>query len=373
MKDFTTNASVRHASRGGICLGAHLSIYLDALRFGAALVVFLAHASYVRLTGGVLPEFGLLADDAVMAFFVLSGFVIAFTAENKDRNLDDYARARLARLYSVAAPALLLTIITDQIGILIAPAMYQEPWYQDSFPVLRLVSALMLTHEIWFASIRPFSNGPYWSIGYEFWYYALFGCWFYLSGMKRWLACGATALLIGPKILLLFPVWALGVVVYRIKDHVGPTAGLSLFFGSLIAYALFKYIDGRRYAWHINALLPSDLDLRWSVDFAAKYVVGFLVACNVLGFAAMRQPSLAPIARPIRWLAGMTFSLYLFHYPLLHFFSAILPEEVPAVWRAIAIMGGALVAVAALAPFTEHKKAFARQIIDKLRLSPAPA
>ena len=145
-----------------------LSVYLDALRFTAAMVVFLAHASYARLTGGVLPGFGLLADDAVMAFFVLSGFVIAWTAEKKKHaGLGEYASARLARLYSVAIPALLLTVVVDPIGLRFAPEIYPPNVYEGDVPLLRLGAALIFCNELWFATIRPFSNGPFWSLGYE--------------------------------------------------------------------------------------------------------------------------------------------------------------------------------------------------------------
>ena len=55
------------------------SVYLDLLRFLAAAVVFAGHAYPQRLTGGVpaLWRFWSFGNDAVMVFFVLSGFVIA--------------------------------------------------------------------------------------------------------------------------------------------------------------------------------------------------------------------------------------------------------------------------------------------------------
>jgi peptidoglycan/LPS O-acetylase OafA/YrhL len=43
---------------------------------------------------------------AVIVFFVLSGFVIAFVTDGRDRTLAGYALNRLSRLWSVALPAL---------------------------------------------------------------------------------------------------------------------------------------------------------------------------------------------------------------------------------------------------------------------------
>ena len=61
-----------------------LSLYLDAVRFGAAMVVYLGHLALASDPAFVSPGFsaalsGVAAciDEAVIIFFVLSGFVIA--------------------------------------------------------------------------------------------------------------------------------------------------------------------------------------------------------------------------------------------------------------------------------------------------------
>ena len=71
------------------------SVYLDALRFLAAALVFVVHANYSQVTGGmpVLWRFAGLGNDAVMVFFVLSGFVIAYVADQMPIR---FATARLA-------------------------------------------------------------------------------------------------------------------------------------------------------------------------------------------------------------------------------------------------------------------------------------
>ena len=64
----------------------------------------------------MLWRLGNLGNDAVMVFFVLSGFVIAYVADKKERTPRDYFVSRFARLYSVVVPALLLTAIADFLG-----------------------------------------------------------------------------------------------------------------------------------------------------------------------------------------------------------------------------------------------------------------
>lgn len=68
---------------------SEVSIYLDAIRFTAAMVVFLGHVSGQRLTGGLLWQVGRYMDDAVIVFFVLSGFVIAHVASERELKLTD--------------------------------------------------------------------------------------------------------------------------------------------------------------------------------------------------------------------------------------------------------------------------------------------
>jgi peptidoglycan/LPS O-acetylase OafA/YrhL len=55
-----------------------LSLYLDVLRFGAAFTVFVSHYAHVRHSGGLFWQMIPYGRVAVLAFFVLSGFVIAW-------------------------------------------------------------------------------------------------------------------------------------------------------------------------------------------------------------------------------------------------------------------------------------------------------
>ena len=63
-----------------------------------------------------------------MAFFVLSGFVIAYAAETRDPDARAFALSRLARLLSVTLPALALTAALDRVGADIFPALYADQW-----------------------------------------------------------------------------------------------------------------------------------------------------------------------------------------------------------------------------------------------------
>ena len=59
--------------------------------------------------------------------FVLSGYVISFVSSIKETSFEQFAVSRLARVYSVALPAVFLTPCLDLIGRSYYPLAY-EGW-----------------------------------------------------------------------------------------------------------------------------------------------------------------------------------------------------------------------------------------------------
>lgn len=348
------------------------SIYLDLVRFLAAVVVLLTHLAYKRFTGGLIIEWRTYGNDAVMVFFVLSGYVIAHTVATRDREFGTYLLNRCARLYSVALPAIVLTVVLDHLGRVIDPALYAGFWFQGSDPIGRVLHAATFTNELWFHSVRLFTNGPYWSLGYEFWYYMIFAAGFFLRGGKRAAWVAVLLALVGPKILLLFPIWLLGVAVYRINTRrpVGEGLGWALFLGSLAAYAAFRALGLRdalldfTYDWLGKGFVVDEL--MWSDEFLSAYVIGTLVACNFIGVQAVSSrlaPLLARCERPIRDWAGYTFSIYLFHYPVLQFLAAVLPIEPREAWSGVLLFVLTLAICRLLGNYTEKRKDFWRELL----------
>src|SRR5437870_11294053 len=101
-----------------------LSLYLDALRFGAAFTVFVGHYGSQRFGGGLFWQMQAYGRAPVLVFFVLSGFVIAWVTETRERTLEEYGLSRVARLYSVIVPAFIVTVVLDYIAMAIDPHLY---------------------------------------------------------------------------------------------------------------------------------------------------------------------------------------------------------------------------------------------------------
>ena len=351
------------------------SIYLDLVRLLAAVAVLLTHLAYPRFSGGLLLPLRTYGNDAVMVFFVLSGYVIAYTAATRDLDVRTYLLNRCARLYSVAVPAIVLTIVLDQSGRLLDPDLYNGFWYQHEQPFWRVLTALTFTNELWFKSWRLFTNGPYWSLGYEFWYYCLFAAAWYFKGAWRWGLMIAGCLLVGPKVLLLFPIWLLGVWVYRVnlRGNVSATLGTLLFVGSIVAYIAFRasgmrdaLLEWSHLQWGRHFVEHS---LRWSNEFVSSYFLGPLVAANFIGCQAISN-SLAPwlerIAPIVRDWAGYTFSIYLFHYPLLQFLGATGLFDPKSPWAITALFALTLLGCRVIGNYSEKRKEGARALLEKI-------
>ena len=103
-----------------------ISLYLDLIRFFMAIVVWTGHSTLHAYTGYPFKLWFMFPymQTAVIAFFVLSGFVIAHVTSNAESSPQSYTIARISRLYSVVIPALILTFICDNIGLRIDPAFY---------------------------------------------------------------------------------------------------------------------------------------------------------------------------------------------------------------------------------------------------------
>lgn len=339
-----------------------VSIFLDLARFLAAYLVFISHASSNAITGGLLWQIGGLGREAVDIFFVLSGFVIAHVTVTREQTARDFAVNRIARVASVALPALAATLVLDAIGIAANPAVYTEfccapgsAWW--SYP-----RNLLFLGDIWSHHLSPGSNVPYWSLGFEAWYYLAFALFFFLPRFG-WLASAIALLLAGPGIAILFPLWLLGVACHRWNAPANRAASLmAAGLAILLAVIVFNRRNGQ--IFDPFALSPARL-IEYGHDYATA--LGFaLFLAGLKAAPATLAGALRPLERPIRWLAGATFALYLFHMPLLRFIAAVLPFP-HASWQMWATIHTCVpLATLALAEVTERRKAWWRVQVDRL-------
>jgi peptidoglycan/LPS O-acetylase OafA/YrhL len=328
-----------------------LSLYLDALRFGAALAVFVSHYATGRISGGLFWRFD-GGRTAVLVFFVLSGFVIAWVSDTRERTLEEYGLSRVARLYSVIIPVFVLTAVLDTIGKAIDPRLYGPEWgHSMAHPVIDYALSAVFLGESWTIRVLPGFNVPYWSLNYEAWYYVLFAAAIFLRGRPRIAALIAAALLAGPRILFLLPVWLMGVAAWRWRAELPRQLGRPLVFVCLAGFIALEAFGGQRLFWHPSSgWLPPDFS-------AYDFVLGALVALFIIGLANAQLPMpTARFERLVRGLAGTSFGLYLLHYPLLNFFGTVVPGPPDGALHRVLVFGLALGGALGLASLVEPRK-----------------
>jgi peptidoglycan/LPS O-acetylase OafA/YrhL len=314
-----------------------LSRYLDVIRFGAATVVMAYHAWPIFFPTHPLPWPG---HDAVVVFFVMSGFVIAYVVDRQRGGLLGYTLDRLTRLWSVAIPAVLiaslLRMVFGDIGVNdVAPAI------GPAWEFLRnTLGNLFFIADGWGIYWQAPLNGPFWSLNYEAWYYTIFGAWVFTAPRWRWAVAGAVTLAAGPKLWLLMPCWLAGVVLYRAKPKLSQNRALALFLLSAAVYAAFFWFDvGIAIRSWMRLYWPETMDsLALSNRFVGDNICAIIVTLNFAAAANLgryAQP-LFWAERPVRACASLTLSIYLYHMPLIALVYAGLGLHD---WWALAIVG----------------------------------
>jgi peptidoglycan/LPS O-acetylase OafA/YrhL len=144
----------------------HFSRYLDLMRFSAAVLVVMTHLVQHGLIGNAAHPLPIFGREAVMVFFMLSGYVIAYTSSEKSLSLKQYIVARSARIYSVAIPVVLLSflLVYAAAHFVDVPATIS---YEVRKPYIYLPLHFLFMGELWNLSETPPWLIQYWSLGYE--------------------------------------------------------------------------------------------------------------------------------------------------------------------------------------------------------------
>lgn len=297
-----------------------------------------------------------------MVFFVLSGYLIAFTVDQKNKGSVRYLIDRLSRLYSVILPALLLTFILDFAGGHINPNAYSGQVAPGN-QIFRYLLNVTFLSQIWGLCTKPSSNGPFWSIAYEFWYYMLFWAFCYLRGLKKYLVLLAICLLIGIKILILLPVWVFGVLAYKtsVRARISNISAFVLFASTLSIIVFLTFF------WDFSVFSKTfvfgQAPLYYSSRFVFDWVYGAIMAVNLFSVSLLTPLIKIPrfIESIIKYLSSVTFSLYLYHAPMLIFVSALFSYNKSSYVQILPIMLGIVIVVCMLSQITEKQRGLWKQ------------
>ena len=340
------------------------SLYLDLVRFSAAMMVFLEHLrEHTRNSFNAFwsshpfwySVSSPYSQTAVIVFFVLSGYVIAHVLATRERTPLEYVASRFARLYSVVVPALLLAAATNYLEAVRYPTAFDS--YTDIAPGLRYLGTALFVSNFWLWPDLDPANTPFWSLSFEVAYYVGIALFVFAKGRTRFLSLVLLSVAAGPTMVLLAPTWLLGYGAYHLSQRAALRPGFAtvLWLGSTFLLLLCPFIEiGIRE--HLSFLRMPDPSLG---ELLASYAAAICFAVNMITFNTISDSAerlLLPFARLIRWLGSMTFALYLFHQPLLSFFSVYNVNGRSSAAQLILLIGGTFLIVATLGRFCEQSK-----------------
>ncbi len=287
---------------------------LDGLRAVAVVLVFLFHA---RLPGF---EAGFLGVDV---FFVLSGYLITtiLLAEIDRTGSVNWRRFVLRRLWRLAPAVMALCVIF----LLVAPILFPEV----RSPVLDVFLTLSYMSDLSVALLRnPQVLSHSWSLSVEEHFYL---CWplvlsaLWRLGSRRLLAILVVLYLVAS----IWRVWVLSsgadwwVVYFRLDTRLS-----GLMFGACLAALCramsVEWLSERAkwllVGWIVLAVASvqsgdwrDDGMLIWGVPAVELATAALILGVRSGGGGLAAVLSLAPL----RWLGKLSYSLYLWHYPVL--------------------------------------------------------
>lgn len=337
-------------SPSGINAKLHFAV-LDGLRGGAAVYVMLYH-SFGVLVAAAEPRAGrswwewaqvavvflfLNGRGMVMLFFVLSGVVIhlRLAQERASGSLKfdtaDYARRRAARLFPPLVAALIFTAVLDAVGRSINPA-----YYAGDAPGGGLGLALQQADSSWTTllgnllflqglAVPTFgTNGVLWSLSYEAFFYTAYALAFAPLYRRRgpslafglgWLLslAGYGLLAVSEDMrwtwLAYFGLWLLGAVIAEVlATNWQIRYERWLFSLAILGLMTLAGLDGR---------LPTAIDDTLWACMWALLMISLLPASRWAPLFYTRR-----LIESLRPFALQSYTLYLFHVPLILFLSA---------------------------------------------------
>jgi peptidoglycan/LPS O-acetylase OafA/YrhL len=374
---------------GGIAIHPALSVLLDLTRFLLAFLVLLGH--WFNSFGMQHPGALAVAVFAVGAFFVISGFTIhAIYLTNPATGAANFFIDRLTRLWSVALPALALTVACDVISMLVNPGYYGGCCgWELSYPGARILFNALFLNEIWGLGLSPMSNSPFWSMAYEAMFYVTYGLWRAGLPRRRWQLGLLIVLVFGPSFLPFMLLWLAGVLLAELLFAARPrfmvpawVAALALVAGCLVwngpkagaasFIGLCQFLAAAVHAWY-PALGSSLMRFNASLIGGALATVTAAVLLLPLGRRLNRLPRLealaAPWLKPARRIGDATFSLYLIHLPLLVLVGSLAGR---AGWNAarpgfaLPVLGGVVLLSLLMAPRCNDLKRRLRRWLEGL-------
>lgn len=326
--------------------------FLDGLRGLAAFMVLMGHARWLlwegysegylkhpqqySFTGKLFVYFLSMfrfGHQSVLFFFVLSGFVIhlkyARSLKNEPQtffDLPDYLLRRIRRIYPPFIFILVFTWLLDYLGSTLGYSIYSAatPNALINSNVCNNHSLVNLAGNLFFLQNSLVgiwgTNGPLWSLKYEWWFYIVYPLLF-LINRKSVYAGIATVVLVfiagffvhAPALVFITSVgqyllcWWLGGMLADI--HAGRLP---------VKHSLLAWL-----ALLLPVLVVFENRLTTALQADVCWAFGFFGLLNFFFYLLQKQYSFQWLTK-IKWLGDCSYTLYILHFPVLVFINGLI-------------------------------------------------
>jgi peptidoglycan/LPS O-acetylase OafA/YrhL len=257
--------------------------------------------------------------EAVMIFFVLSGFFISRSVinaiENKSWSFKIFLFNRLSRLWFVLIPALLIGGFIDAVGL---SFLENTIVYQDKISFLKTITSfsqlsissffgnLFFTQNILTSTYG--SNSPLWSLSNEFWYYILFPfitiafISFKKKKILKFIIYSTLTLLvflfIGIDMSIYFMIWMMGFLAFKLQNRFM----ISKYFKYLVLFLFLTSLIMIRLS--IYPIFFNDLSLGLITAILVLTISNVYISNNIM-------------INFIKHISNISYTLYVFHFPFI--------------------------------------------------------
>lgn len=310
------------------------SVLFDAARIFATFAVFIQHC-----TGDpALAEekISLLGRAVIPLFLIVSGYMTAMTLRPKG-SFGEQVLTRYLKYYYIVVPAILLTFLADLLLIWQNSPLVMHEKFDPDHGVKTFLreafEAVTYSGEYW--RITPvsqglFGNAAFWTMDYILAYVSATIALYRLQGLKRTTTLCAITAIAGPTVLLLAPLWFLGVGAYHL--HVSRPPCLSWactqrvatwLLAAGIASVVFVEISGAGNNIYDNfkGLVPHEIrsHLGMAKRFPWQWISGLGLFLAVWASRyALSNSQCRPLRANLRKVAQFTLPVYMLHYPLIY-------------------------------------------------------
>lgn len=297
---------------------------LEAVRGCAAFYVVLHHAvsrnlSLLGINIGFLLRFG---QEAVILFFLLSGFVINYSFQKgKDKSFSTYLSKRFYRLF---IPLLIICAFGYAYVCL-------EQGYLTNPEILSLLMNLLMLQDV--DTLKPavlvspyMGNTPLWSLSYEWWFYMLY--YPIAMAVKSFKAKTKAVLifsLVGaviyvasphfvPRLAMYFSIWWVGVALSQLylehraielKRLLLPLTG-PLLISIILSFSCLKhYLNGNAFRFGVHPVLE-----------VRHFLFSIIVVILAIGWMKISWLGFDTLIKPFESLAPISYGIYISHHYL---------------------------------------------------------